>query len=121
MLLRTFGKIYAEVIDSMCMELFHICVYKSKAKRRSYQEIEWCLTNSCSKMQIAATSESFSFKRAQFLLLSDFPRNIDTCQRKQTWSARLIGKNSAESHFVKLSTDLFSFVRCDVKFISLTF
>ena len=41
------------------------------------------------KMKIAA---GFSFEKPQFLLLSDFPRNIDTCQRKQTWSARLIGK-----------------------------
>ena len=61
------------------------------------------------------------FERAQFLLLSDFPHNIDTCQRKQTWSARLIGKNSAESHFVKLATDLSSVMWCVVKFVALWF
>ena len=56
-------------------------------------------------------------KRAQFSLLSDFPRNIDTCQRKQTCSARLIGKNSAEGSFAKLApVNIFS----NVKFIYLT-
>ena len=47
------------------------------------------------------------FERAQFSLLSDFPRNIDTCQRKQTCSARLIGKNSAEG------SSLY-FLKCEV-------